>query len=205
MDAVKTEVVDERRRARERIKLLMQDYRGGNVDRFYLNMTAGEFPWPLALKEFAKLTSVPPETQDTFLVAWLEHKRPSFAVDNQPLLCAAARVMLSAYTSPAVRLFRGACFIESRRRSYGLSWTEDPTEAERFAKDCQVWPGGSVVFETLAPSAAIIHKVAYPEPVPGAEFEEFDHEKEYIVDGRQLKRVKIVRRFLEITPTEIQA
>jgi hypothetical protein len=202
-DFFKDQRAEERRRDLERITLLMQAYYAGDVDAFRHNMTADLFPWTLALRKLAKLTSVSPEMQYAFGDAWVRHKHLSFAVNNHSLLCAAARVMLPAYTGPAVRLFRGASTIESRRRSYGLSWTEYLAEAERFAEERQEWPGGSVVFETVAPPAAIICKMPYPEPFTeeervempsGVHFEDFYEEQEYVIDRRQLTQVTVVRR-----------
>lgn len=163
----KDQRADERRRDLERITFLMEDYRTGNVDRFYQNMIADLFPWALALKEFVKLSSVPPEMQQAFRMAWVECKNVPLQANNHPLVCAAARVMLPAYTGPAVRLFRGACLNEHRRRAYSLSWTAEIDEAEFFAKERQEWSGGSVVLETLAPPAAIICQIIVSRAVHG--------------------------------------
>ena len=188
---------------RERIKLLMEAYWAGDADRFRDNMTSDLFPWRLALKEFVKLSSVPPQMQSAFQTAWIWAKHLPREVDDHPLVCAVARVMLPAYAGPAVRLFRGACLLERQRRIYGLSWAADIAVAESFAKDYQEdLPGDSVVLETLAPSAAIICEMSYPEPFTAEErasnasahFEEFHDEREYIVDRRLLKAVTVVRR-----------
>lgn len=206
------ERAEERRQERERLDLLMHDYRAGDVDRFLHNMTWDDFPWALALKWFAKLTSVPAEMQEAFQFAWIEYKQIS-RVNNQPLICAAARVMLPPYTGPAVLLFRGASLLERRRRAYGVSWTDSLAAAEDFAKDYQVWPGGSVVLETLASPAAIVGKMPYPKPFteeeraqyPGAHFLKRHEEREYIVDRRQLTRVKVIRHLPEATPAKIRS
>jgi hypothetical protein len=194
---------EERARNRKRIALLMQAYHAGDYDRFQENMVADEFPWRLACKEFVKLSSVPPEMRFAFQSAWTQHKRP--ALRNHPLVCAAIHAMLPAYTGPAVRLFRGASELERKRRAYGLSWTSDVAEAETFAEKYRAWPGGSVVLETLAPPAAVISKMEYPEPfteeeraeIPGAHFTEFHDEREHFVDRRRLTLVKVVRRLPE--------
>ena len=140
--------------------------------------------------------------------AWISAKHVPREVDDHPLVCAVARVMLPAYAGPAVRLFRGACLLERQRRVYGVAWTADIAVAESFAKDYQEdLPGGSVVLETLAPSAAIICKMSYPEPFTAEEraanarahFEEFHDEREHIVDRRLLKAVTVVRHFQAIS------
>lgn len=70
--------------------------------------------------------------------------------------------------------------------------------------------GGSVLLETLAPSAGIICAVDYPKPQTQAEIEklkrghpnvavsEFHEEREYVVDRRHLNAVTVVRRYAQI-------
>jgi hypothetical protein len=121
------------------------------------------------------------------------------------------RAMTPRYTGPAVRLFRGAWWREHERRKYGSSWTLSASVAAAFARQFQEHakfsPGAGVVLETLAPPEAI-SKVEYPKPFtaaekrkaqrahPGITFTEFHNEREYIVDGRMLKDVKVRRRLL---------
>jgi len=64
-----------------------------------------------------------------------------------------------------------------------------------------------VLLETLAPPAAIICAVDYPEPAtqdeieklkrehPNADFDEFHEEREYVIDRRHLNAVIVVRRY----------
>ncbi len=115
-----------------------------------------------------------------------------------------------------MRLFRGASAGERRRRVYGLSWTTEVAEAEFFARERQVWDGGSVVLETLAPPEAIICAVDYPEPVTVAELKrdfptipktdlegiversgQHHHEREYVIDRRYLSAVSVARRYAQ--------
>src|SRR6516162_10477436 len=111
------------------------------------------------------------------------------------------------YTGPAVRLFRGAGFNEFRRRQYSLSWTDDRAAAERFARDYSGLLHGSVVLETVAPAAAIIAKIEYPEPWtnsereeilrehPNTRFDEYHDEREFLVDRRELGTVTVAQQF----------
>jgi hypothetical protein len=72
---------------------------------------------------------------------------------------------MPGYKGGALRLFRGASAGERRRAVYGVSWTSNLSAAEDFAESYRVFPGGSVVLETVAQSEAIISAVEYPSPV----------------------------------------
>jgi hypothetical protein len=197
----------ERKQNRQRVAHLMKAIERNDWRRVYDNMTADMFPWAMALSQLAKLQDVPAEIQETFQSAWIETKTVPAQVNNHRLVCAALRVMLPPYTGPAVRLFRGAGFNEHRKRQYSLSWTEDYATAERFARDYSVMHSGSVILETVAPPAAIIAKVKYPEPYTEAEreemrlgnirFDEYHEEREFLVDRRGLGvgAVTVVQRF----------
>ena len=130
----------------------------------------------------------------------------SLRVADHRALCDAARVLLPSYKGPAIRLFRGSSANERRRRIYGLSWTPEIAVAERFARERQVFDGGSVVLETLAPPDAIICAVEYPRPFTQEEIEklgvdvqitEYHEEREYVVDRRRLNGVTVVRRYAQ--------
>jgi hypothetical protein len=128
----------------------------------------------------------------------------SLKVNNLSLLCAVLRKTFPPYTGAPVRLFRGASSTEHRNRTYGVSWTADRSTAERFARDYSYF--GSVVLETLAPTAAIIAQVPYPEPITDAErqellrehpallIQEYHDEREFLVDRRQLETVTVALR-----------
>jgi hypothetical protein len=85
-----------------------------------------------------------------------------------------------------------------------VSWTADRGTAERFARDYSHF--GSVVLETLAPTAAIIAQVSYPEPVsdaerdellrehPNLQIDEYHEECEFLVDRRKLEMVTVALR-----------
>lgn len=66
--------------------------------------------------------------------------------------------------------------------------------------------GGSVLLETFAPQRAIISQIHYPmlnpnqirnikRKHPGIMFDDFSHEREYIVDRRYLIAVTVIRRY----------
>jgi hypothetical protein len=118
---IKRERRREYRRERKRIDLLMQSYWAGDVCDFRDNMTADEFPWQLAFKEFAKLTAVPRKMQSEFQFAWCDTKGHLLRARSHTILCAALHAMMPPYTGPALRLFRGTTLREHERHEYGLA------------------------------------------------------------------------------------
>ena len=192
---------------RQRVTWLLKAIQNGEVESFYHNLTADTMPWDMALRQIAKLQDVPVEFQKAFQSAWIATKCIPLKTRNHSILCAALRTMFPLYTGPAVRLFRGAGFNEFRRRQYSLSWTDDRATAERFARDYSGLLHGSVVLETVAPAAAIIAKIEYPEPWtnsereeilrehPNTRFDEYHDEREFLVDRRELGTVTIAQQF----------
>ena len=167
---------DQRELDRQRVTLLVEAVKNGHWENIYYILTADGMPWEMALRRLTKLRAVPAVSQQAFSRAWMESKSVPLKVRNYSILCAALRVMLPPYTGPAVRLFRGACFNEVQRRQYSVSWTDDRSVAERFARDYSEMAHGSVILETSAPPAAIIGQMEYPGPLTDAEREEFLHE-----------------------------
>jgi hypothetical protein len=90
-------------------------------------------------------------------------------------------------------LFRGESAWNRRRRTYGMSWSNDREVASCFAEDTARMGGDSVVLRTLAPAEAIIcapHIRGACRPA----------EAEYIVDRRKLSAVTVVDRFSAASP-----
>jgi hypothetical protein len=83
--AISRERRQEYRRDRKRVDWLLEAYRRGDVESFVDNMTADEFPWPLAFAAFAKLTDVPTKFRRAFLFAWCEAKATTYM--HAPMLC----------------------------------------------------------------------------------------------------------------------
>jgi hypothetical protein len=167
--------------------------------------------WTVAIRRVArKVRRVSPNIRSAFQDVWIQSKMLPLYVGDNRALCDAAKVLMPRYRGPAVRLFRGAGAGERRRRSYGMSWSADVSIAERFARERQVWDGGSVLLETLAPPAAIICAVTYPKPFteediarirrehPHSHITEFHEEREYVVDRRYLNSVTVVCRYPQI-------
>jgi hypothetical protein len=157
----------------------------------------------------------------------VEYRRAESQLDRLPVplssaaTCAALRVMFPPYTGQAAVLFRGASFNEAKRRAYGVSWTKDRTVAERFARNSSELPDGSVILETIAPPAAILAQITYPEPMTDAErqeilrehpyvrfdrSDEYHDEREFLVDRRGLKTVTVLQRLsgaaVELSPSK---
>jgi hypothetical protein len=200
----------QRKRDRWRVKMLMQAVQDGDSEWFYDNLTADMMPWEMALRALAKLPEIPIDFQQAFRSAWIETKQLPLKVRSHSLLCKVLRMTFPPYTGPAVRLFRGACFNEHQNRSYSLSWTTDRSTGERFAKDhAFAQCGGNVLLETLAPTAAIITQIKYPEPLtdaereqllrqyPGLQIHEFHDEREFLVDRRNLGTITVAQRFFD--------
>jgi hypothetical protein len=80
-----------------------------------------------------------------------------------------------------------------RRRSYGTSWTASKKVALGLAlSHREMSIGGTVLLKTDAPAEAIIARVPKEADQYG--------EHEYWVDRRQLRKVKVVKRFLPADP-----
>jgi hypothetical protein len=147
--------------------------------------------WRLAFMQAAKLENVPVVIKKAFMKIWVEDKTIRLKIGNDFLAIAGLRVLLPSYSGPDVHLFRGETFYARRRRTYGMSWTEDIATAIKFANDPRrLSIGGSVVLETIAPSTAII-AATYMIDDPYKE-------REYLVDRRQLKSVKVVYRYPQL-------
>jgi hypothetical protein len=147
--------------------------------------------WPAAMRAISRINSVPDRTQWVFLRLYLrsgDHIRQETTDDLT--LIRALRVLLPAYTGPAVRLYRGQNAQGPRMRCYGLSWTRSREVAESHAKGLwRACSGGSMVLETLAPTDAVICRVDRNEDRYG--------ETEYLLDRRRLHRVKVLTRYAQ--------
>jgi hypothetical protein len=94
---------------------------------------------------------------------------------------------------------RCGCARTSLRKFYGPSWSASIKEADFFARYFQTHPGGSVVLETLARAEAIISTPCVTGPYFNeAHGERMYDEHEYLVDGRRLNTVHVVRRYPRI-------
>jgi hypothetical protein len=201
---------EERRSERLHAKALVEACRRGDAERFYhLAYPYDEHPnfWPRAVRAIARdISEVTSEIQDAFVQVWVQTKMLGLRVDNNRMLCRALRVLMPAYKGEALRLFRGAGAGERRRGAYGVSWTSSLSAAEQFAESYRVWPGGSVLLETVAPAGAIISAVEYPPPIteaekaelglpPNTSVIEWHEESEYLVDRHLLGPVRVLRRY----------
>jgi hypothetical protein len=198
---------DQRAQARAAAKGFIEACQSGDVDRFEAaagllvdNPEARSATWTTMFRQVAQLRSVHESIQQAFQLLWVESRLSSRCASNDAQLDA-LRVLLIPYKGPAVRLFRGARVHEARfrkRKFYGVSWSSDIEAADWFARHYQAASGGTAVLETIAPPEAIISALdgLYLENADGERM--FD-ELEYIVDGRRLQRVTVVRRYPQIS------
>ena len=147
----------------------------------------------------AALTSaVPAEMQRFMLRKWLsygDHLRCETGDDL--VLMSALRKLLPPYTGGGLTLYRGDGALNRRRRTYGLSWTTSREVAEAHAGVFwRTTQGGSVLLRVDAPAEAIIC-------APLMHTEDNYGEEEYLVDRRQLRRVAVVARYVQIQPGEL--
>lgn len=167
--------------------------RCGNVNDFlslagYLS-NASIDGWRLAFRKISKLEAVSSKIRSAFSLVWVENKSLRRLVDDDFVMISALRILLPTYVGDALVLYRGESASANRR--YGLSWTDDLKVAERFATDArQNGKGGSVLLEVDAPATAII----------GTTMSIGDryHEREYFVDRRLLRNVRILKRFPQL-------
>lgn len=145
------------------------------------------------------------QIQGAFQQFWIQSKGLPRRVGNHRVLCDAVRILLPPYHGPGLHLYRGTNAAERRRRTYGLSWSDDLGSAELFARRYSEADDG-IVLGTLAPPDAIVAAIRYPKPFDAVEIEqlkrdhpnavihEYHHEHEYVVDRRHLNSVRVVRR-----------
>lgn len=149
----------------------------------------------------SKLPRVAKAIQREFQLIWFETKElPSKCEDKRALLDA-LHVLFPRYRGRALRLFRGAAAHEARaRKFFGPSWSDSLEEADGFARQYQYYAGGSVVLETMAPSHAIVSAPHlwdryWLEPDGTRRYDEH----EYLVDGRRLRGVRVLRRYPQMS------
>jgi hypothetical protein len=111
-------------------------------------------------------------------------------VEDDFLVAEALRLILPAYQGLGLRLFRGESVFNRRRRSYGLSWSDDMEVARSYAETgiCRTANGGSILLAVDAPADAIICATGV----------HTDREREFIADRRLLKGISVVARFQQM-------
>ena len=151
--------------------------------------------WTKAFSALGRLEKkIPARMKQAWLGLWIgsgDHLRGE--VRNDFLLTKALVKPLPPYQGPPVRLYRGETKWNRRRRTYGLSWTSQREVAVAHARGIlQTYDGGSVVLQTDAPAKAIICA-----PAHHGRHQARYHEREYLVDRRQLREIKVLSRFAQ--------
>ena len=153
--------------------------------------------WTIAVRKIAReVSEVSPDVRSAFLPIWIQTKMLPLRVGDHQALTKAARILLPPYCGPSLRLFRGTSADERRRRTYGFSWTSDIAIAETFAQERRCWNGGSVLLETVAPPEAIICAI-------GEASGNLYDESEFAVDRRNLRAVRVLRRYAFEMPSRL--
>ncbi len=119
-----------------------------------------------------------------FLRFWL---RNGDAIRNDAsddlIVLDALRILLPTYGE--AELFRGETSYNLERRTYGMSWTSSRELAEQRAGNLTQEGFDSVVLQTVASPAAVIC-------APCLLVDEHEHQREYVVDRRELREVSVV-------------
>lgn len=155
--------------------------------------------WDSAMRAVSKVGIVPGKTRDAFLQIFLQCGASLRGrCDRETVLIDGLRVLLPRYDGPGLRLYRGECFRNRRRRTYGTSWSSSVEVARSFAEKSlyRFATGGSVLLETFAPPDAIICAIAL--------IDDRYAECEYVVDRRHLKRVVVLDHFPQKTQSGAQ-
>lgn len=155
--------------------------------------------WARAMRAVARLKSIPRATQRFFLQIYLTYGDHIRQECNDLDLTDGLRVLLPKYKGRAMLLYRGESAHNRARRTYGLSWTACADVARSFSLSelTRTSDGGSVLLETLAPAEAIICAPAL--------LDDRYAEKEYIVDRRRLKVVKVIDRFSQLSHDQFRS
>jgi hypothetical protein len=190
------QIAKERKIVKDAARSFVEALRSTDSDLFYRSLGQLQYNvwdgWLQALRAAAKMTDVPAKSRTMMLALWVHDGdvlRDS--VTNDLLLCDALRNILPPYQGGPVLLFRGESWSNHRRRTYGLSWTDDRVVAESFANNKRkFFYEGTTVLETLAPPEAIIC-------VPRLCIDDLPHdvEAEYLVDRRRLRSVKMIAKY----------
>ncbi len=107
-----------------------------------------------AIRASARLAVVGREMQDAFLRLWIRHgDHIRCEAGNDLALIRALRVLLPAYSGPALTLYCGDGAFNRRRRTHGLAWSRSEKVADSYARS-NLWrrcEGGSVLLRVASP------------------------------------------------------
>ncbi len=137
-----------------------------------------------ALKRVARLQAGN-NVKKFFLRFWL---RNGDAIRNEAddlIVLDALRTLLPAYDGGEVTLFRGETSFNFEQQTYGMSWTPSREVAEQWAANFSKLGLDSVVLQTVASPAAVIC-------APWLLVDDYEHEREYVVDRRELREISVV-------------
>jgi hypothetical protein len=194
---------EERTRQRTSIKSFVEAVVDGDVNALSRSVSLVDinFVWKPTLRAIIRRAIAGSEELrlhflDTY-VAHGDHIRRE--VGDDLLLADALRLLLPTYQGPGLRLFRGESLFNRRRRSYGLSWTNEMEVAQSFAETgmCRTAIGGSILLGVDAAADAIIC-------APAIHNDRFG-KREFIVDRRRLKGISVIARYQQMSDKELRA
>lgn len=191
---------DRQRRRQIEINVAASEMRAGaaegDVGRFFRGFRACLDGYALrpAFLKLGRLPVIDPRIRSHFAHTFVTNGDDiRERLNDDRLLIETFRRLLPTYEGGPLRLYRGDSAANRRNRTYGASWSASREIAEQFAEHGRrYYDGGSVVVSTLAPPEAIIFAPA----LMGAHYG--DAEEEYVLDRRQLGRVKLLARLSPI-------
>jgi hypothetical protein len=194
---------DQRSLDREAIALLCQAVAEDDGPAFVqvLSLIGDHFVFPRAFRALVRQNiGGSAGLREQFLDMYIEcgdHIRQE--VNDDLLLADVLRLLLPSYQGPGLKLFRGDSFYNRRRRTYGLSWSDDIEVAKSFAETgfYRLFEGGSVLLVVDAKPDAIISAPAICNNRYG--------EREFLVDRRRLTQVAVLARYGQLTHEEFRA
>jgi hypothetical protein len=188
----------QRRKEQAAIRMLLDAIQAGNVEDLVTALVAVDelFIWPGAWAAIAKLPGTTPgPIREAFYNYWIEHGDHLRGESSDLVLIHGLRKVMLPYTGGPLTLYRGDGWANRQHRTYGLSWTADRDIADSFAQGiCRTSEGGSALLATEAPANAIIC-------APHRLNDRYE-EAEYVVDRTQLRDVRVLARYPQLSPEE---
>jgi len=171
--------------AQEDLGLLLSGFEGY---RYLASYSGG---WKGVLRSISNLPPVSDRFRAEFVDQWTYRGDTiRSAIFDDLALVGFLRLLLPPYAGPDRRLYRGDSAFNRRHRTYGVSWTDDLTVARAFAElNLRFYELGTVVLEADVSASAIVSA-----PVEHAADHGFGDEREYVVDRRGVRTVRVIER-----------
>lgn len=150
----------------------------------------------IGARALRRIISLNADPTISFRLGWLEEHQQDgdelrYALGEHDLLMlSASRKLLPPYAGKSRMLYRGEMRMNRKRRTYGMCWTDDVEIARGFATGTENTSLGidKVLIEAHVPPIGIICAPALINGDPMGE-------REFIVDRRYLRGVKVIASF----------